>query len=494
MTPPANYLAVDLGASSGRVLLGAWDGERFALHELHRFANGPVNVLGSQHWDVLRMWEEIKAGIAKYVAQGGGPLAGIGVDTWGVDFALLDTHGRLLGNPYHYRDARTNGVPDAVHASVPYSRMFERTGIQLMQINTVYQLCSMVQTKEPQLAAAATLLMIPDLFNYWLTGRTVGEYTIASTSQLLDARQRAWATDLAAELGIPAHILPPLVPPGTTLGNLRPEVMAEVGLTQPVPVIATGSHDTANAVAAVPELDLHSAYISSGTWSLMGVEIPEPIINEHSLAFNVTNEGGVANTIRLLKNIGGLWLLQECRRQWQHDGHDYSWDDLVAMAAQAAPFLCLVDPDAPDFLNPGNMVQAISAYCRRTSQPQPESVGAVVRCCLESLALKYRWVMEGLQKLTGRQFQKVLIVGGGSQNKLLSQFAADACEVNVIAGPVEATALGNIMVQAVATGRLADIATGRKAIAASFPRQTFAPHPSAAWREAFARFGKMISG
>jgi rhamnulokinase len=492
MTATANFLAVDLGASSGRVLLGKWDGAHFELAELHRFANGPVNILGHQHWDVLRMWEEIKTGLAKYAAQGGGQLAGIGVDTWGVDFALLDKSGRLLGNPYHYRDLRTDGVPDIVHKTVPYSRMFQKTGIQFMQINTIYQLASMALSHEPQLAAADTLLMMPDLFHYWLTGETAAEYTIASTSQMLDARKRAWATDLVAELGIPTSILLPLVAPGTVLGNLRPEVMTEVGLEQPVPVIATGSHDTANAVAAVPELDAHSLYISSGTWSLMGVEIPEPIINEQSLAFNVTNEGGVANTIRLLKNISGLWLLQESRRQWQREGHAYSWDDLLALAAQAKPFLCLVDPDAHDFLNPGDMVQAIRSYCLRTGQPQPETVGAVVRCCLESLALKYRWVMEGLQKLTGRRFEKALIVGGGSQNRLLSQFTADCCEVPVIAGPVEATALGNIMMQAVATGRLDSIATGRQAIAASFQRQTFEPHPGAAWRDAFKRYSGLL--
>jgi len=492
MSHTANFLAVDLGASSGRVLLGRWDGTRFALQELHRFADGPVNVLGHLHWDVLRMWEEIKTGLARYTAQAGGPLAGIGVDTWGVDFALFDKNGRLLGNPYHYRDSRTNGVPDIVHKNVPFSRMFEQTGIQFMQINTVYQLCSMVQSKEPQLAMADMLLMMPDLFHYWLTGRKAGEYTIASTSQMLDARSRQWATDLTDLLGIPTRILPPLVPPGTVLDNLRPEVMADAGFPTPVPVIATGSHDTANAVAAVPDLDLHSVYISSGTWSLMGVELPEPVINEQSLSFNVTNEGGVANTIRLLKNISGLWMLQESRRQWQHEGHEYTWDDLLALAAQAEPFRSLVDPDAPDFLNPGNMVAAIRSICQRSGQPQPESVGQVVRCCLESLALKYRLGIEGLERLTGRRFSKMLIVGGGSQNKLLCQFAADCCERPVVAGPVEATALGNIMMQAVATGHLGDIATGRKAIAASFQRQTFEPHPSAAWSDAYARFGKLL--
>jgi len=487
----ANFLAIDLGASSGRVVLGRWDGRCFALQELHRFANGPVTVLGHMYWDILRQWDEIKTGLAKYTAQVGEPLAGIAVDTWGVDFGLLDKNGRLLGNPYHYRDARTDGIPNLVHQRVPFSRMFQVTGIQFMQINTVYQLFSMVQTGEPQLAMADMMLMMPDIFHYWLTGRKVGEYTIASTSQMLDARSRQWATGLVAELGIPTAILPPLVSPGTILGDLRRDVMADAGFTRPVPVVATGSHDTANAVAAVPDLDAHSVYISSGTWSLMGVEIPEPIINEDALALNVTNEGGVANTIRLLKNIAGLWLLQESRRQWQREGYDYSWDDLMVQAAQAEPFRSLIDPDAADFLNPGNMPAAIRAYCRRTGQPEPETIGAVVRCCLESLALRYRAVLDGLERLTGRRLQKILIVGGGSQNRLLSQFAADACERPVIAGPVEATALGNLMMQAVATSHLDNITTGRQAIAASFPRQTFAPHPSPAWHEAAARFAHL---
>jgi rhamnulokinase len=489
----ANFLAIDLGAASGRVVLGRWDGARFELQELHRFANGPVAILDHQHWDVLRIWEEIQAGVIRYASESSAPVAGIGVDAWGVDFALLDKNGRLLGNPYHYRDVRTDGIPDIAHQSVPFSQMFETTGIQFMQINTIYQLYSMVHTHEPQLDAAALMLMMPDLFNYWMTGLRVCEYTDASTSQMLDSRTRTWATGLLSALGIPTAILPPIMKPGAVLGKLRAQVASDVGLQRMVPVIAVGSHDTASAVAAIPGLDQDSLYISSGTWSLMGVEIPEPVINEQALALNVTNEGGVANRIRLLKNIAGLWLLQESRRQWQKDGHDFAWDDLLAQAAAAEPFRSLVDPDARDFLNPGDMPAAIRAFCQRTEQPQPETVGQVVRCCLESLALRYRWVLEGLQKLTGRRFRQVLIVGGGSQNRLLCQFAADACELPVLAGPVEATALGNIMMQAVATGHLSDITTGRQAVAASFPRQTFEPQCSDGWRAAYARFCKLAA-
>lgn len=492
MTATVNFLAVDLGASNGRVLVARWDGARFGLEVLHRFPNGPVNVLGSLHWDVLRLWSEIQAGLARYAARFEEPLAGIGLDTWGVDYALLDSAGRLLGNPYHYRDSRTDGMVEQACQVVPRERIFEYTGIQFMQLNTLIQLFSMVRSGDPQLEAADTLLMMPDLFNYWLTGQKGCEYTDASTTQMLDARSRTWATDLVAELGIPTRILPAIIETGTVLGELRSDVAVEAGLRQPAPVIASASHDTASAVAAVPGLDQHSLYISSGTWSLVGVEVSEPVINERSLALNFTNEGGVAGTIRLLKNVTGLWLLQESRRQWQREGHDYGWEDLLALAAQAEPFRSLVDPDHPDFLSPGDMPATVRAYCRRTGQPEPESVGAVVRCCLESLALKYRWAIEALDELVGYRLETVRIVGGGSQNRLLSQFTADACQRPVVTGPVEATALGNVMVQAIATGHLQDLAAGRRAIAASVPQETFEPGPAAAWDEAFGRFQELV--
>jgi len=491
MNASANFLAVDLGASNGRVLLGRWDGDRFHLQELHRFPNGPVKVLGHVHWDVLRLWEEIKAGLAHYAAQFSAPLAGIGVDTWGVDFGLLDATGHLLGNPYHYRDARTDGVPDQVFRRVPQRRIFQQTGIQFMQINTLYQMFTMVQAGDPQMHVADTLLMMPDLFHYWLTGRKVAEYTIASTTQMLDARKRQWATELLADLGISDHVLPPIVPPGTILGEIRPDVMDEVGLRRPVPVIAPASHDTASAVAAVPELDGRSVYLSSGTWSLMGVEVPAPIINDQALSLDFTNEGGVANTIRLLKNMSGLWLLQESRRQWRREGHDYGWEELLALAEAAEPFRSLIDPEAPEFLRLGDMPAAIRAYCRRTGQPEPESVGAIVRCCLESLALKYCQVLEALESLVGHHLEVIRVVGGGSRNRLLCQFTADACERLVVAGPAEATALGNVMVQAIASGHLPDVSTGRQAMAASVERQYHEPRPSDAWREAFERFGSL---
>lgn len=492
MNNTSTFIAIDIGASSGRVMAGSYDGQRFAIEELHRFANGPVEHGGHLHWDVSRLWHDVRAGLARYAQHSAAPLAGIGIDTWAVDFALLDAAGRLLGNPYHYRDRRTDGVPALVDARVPPDRLYAHTGIQRMQINTLYQLVSMRLADDPQLDAAATLLLIPDLFHYWLTGQQVAEYTNATTTQCLDARARTWAADLLEDLGVPTGILPPLVAPGTPLGELLPSVRDEVGLRGPAPVLATATHDTASAVAAVPGLDERSAYISSGTWSLVGVELPEPILSERAAALNFTNEGGVGGTIRFLKNVGGLWLVQECQRQWQAEGRAYSWPELIALAGAAPPLGSLVDPDAPAFLSPGDMPAAIRDFCRRTGQPAPASAGAVVRCCLESLALRYRWVVSALEGLTGRRIDTVRVVGGGSQNALLCQLTADACGRAVVAGPVEATALGNMLVQAVASVALPSIAAGRAAVAASAQQATYEPRTSAAWDDAVARFERLI--
>ncbi len=487
-----HFIAADLGASNGRVLQADWDGERFTLSELHRFENGPVAVRDRLYWNVLGLWRSIKEGLARFAAQNQAAPAAIGIDAWGVDFALLDRAGHLLGNPLHYRDARTNDVEAKLFGVVPAEKVFATTGIQFMQINTLIQLYSMRLASDPQLDAAATLLMMPDLFHYWLTGRKVVEYTIASTSQMLHAADRRWATGMLAQLHLPTQILPPIVAPGTHLGPLLPEVVDETGLAGAPAVIAAGTHDTASAVAAVPGLDERSVYISSGTWSLMGVETGQPIINDAVRRLNFTNEGGVDNTIRLLKNIGGLWLLQEARRQWARQGESYSWDDLSALAEAAAPFRSIIDPDAPDFLAPGNMVDAITDYCKRTGQPAPESVGEVVRCCLESLALRYRWVLAALEELVGHRLETIRIVGGGSRNRLLCQLAADACQRPVVTGPVEATALGNILVQAIATGHLSNLREGRAAIAASIEQEHFEPRPADGWDEAYERFEALM--
>lgn len=486
-----NFIAADLGASNGRLLLARWDGARFSLEELHRFDNGPVTVHDRLYWDVLGLWREITSGLARYAAAEKAAPAAIGIDTWGVDYALLDATGRLLGNPVHYRDARCNGVQERLFGVVPPARVFGETGIQFMQINTLVQLYAMRDQGDPQLDQAATLLMIPDLFNYWLTGRKAVEYTIASTSQMLHAAERRWATGLLAMLNLPTHILPEIVAPGTTLGPLLPALCEAAGIQGAPPVIAPGTHDTASAVAAIPGLDGRSAYISSGTWSLMGVEIDQPIIHDEVRRLNFTNEGGVANTIRLLKNIGGLWLLQEARRQWARRGQAYSWESLLAQAEAAPPFRSIIDPDASDFLAPPHMVDAIAANCQHTGQPVPDSVGAVVRCTLESLALRYRWTLAALEALVGHKLDTIRIVGGGSQNRLLCQLTADACQRPVITGPVEATALGNVMVQAMATGHLGSLAEARDAVAASIPQEEFTPGPVAGWDDAYARFQEL---
>ena len=493
MQATSDFLAADLGASNGRVLAAQWDGARFSLDVLHRFANGPVNTPGRQYWDVLRLWDEIKIGMARYGATHQRAPVAIGIDTWGVDYGLLDAQGHLLSNPVHYRDARTNGMPELVFNRVPRAQIFGETGLQFLQLNTLYQLYAMRHTGDATLDQAARLLLMPDLFHFWLTGRQVAEYTIASTTQMFHAQERRWATGLLARLDLPTQLLPPVVDPGSVLGPLLPYVAEETGLPSSMHVIAAGSHDTASAVAAIPGLDADSAYISSGTWSLMGAEVAEPIINATVLAHNFTNEGGVGGTIRLLKNITGMWLLQEARNQWSRAGDTYEWPELLELAQQAAPFRSLVNPDAGAFLNPGDMVAAIQDFCRATKQPVPESVGQVVRCCLESLALRYRSVLDALEELTGRKLATIRVVGGGSQNRLLNQMTADACRRLVVTGPVEATALGNVMVQAIATGHLADIAQGRAAIAASIEQETFAPMAAAGWDDAYGRFLELLA-
>jgi rhamnulokinase len=499
MAASVNFVATDLGASNGRVLLGRWDGARFALEELHRFANGPVTVHGRIYWDALSLWTEIKHGLSRYAAHENTPLAGIGIDTWGVDYGLLDKAGRLLGNPVHYRDARTNNIFDRAFPIVPRADIYAETGLQFIQLNTLFQLVAARLEHDPQLDYADTLLLMPDLFHYWLTGEKIAEYTIASTTQMLRARDRQWAFDLLQKFNLPTGMLPNIVPPGTVVGPVLAAVAQETGLAAGAPVIAVGSHDTASAVAGIPGLDASSVYLSSGTWSLMGVETAQPIVNQKALELNFTNEGGVNNTIRLLKNITGLWLLQESRRQLEREGRVITWPQMLAEAEAAPPFQSIVNPDAPDFFEPSNMIDTIRAFCRRTNQPAPETVGEVVRCCLESLALRYRWVVNALEDLLtsadgigGPRLTSVRIVGGGSQNRLLNQFTADACGRPVVTGPVEAAALGNVMLQAVATGHLKNITEGRAAIARSIEQEHFEPQPNPGWDAAYSRFLNLI--
>ncbi|HWD79460.1 MAG TPA: rhamnulokinase family protein [Kribbella sp.] len=426
--------AVDLGASSGRVMLGEVGPGVLQLRELNRFWNGPVRVHGTLHWDILHLYRSILDGL--HLA---GPLDSVGIDSWAVDYGLLDGNGRLLGNPVHYRDSRTDGVMERVLAQVPAADMYAATGLQQLPFNTIYQL---VADGVP--AEAATLLMIPDLLGYWLTGEVGAERTNASTTQLYDVRTRTWSDELISRVGLPRRIFPTLREPGEVIGDVLPD---ETGLAPGIPVIAVGSHDTASAVVAVPATGERFAYISSGTWSLVGLELEAPVLTDEARAANFTNEGGVDGRTRFLRNVMGLWILQECRRIWGDD-----LDDLLRAAADAPPFAVLVDPDAPEFLAPGNMPARIDEQCRNTGQEPPRSRGAVVRCILESLALAYRRTLRSAQTIASRDVDVLHVIGGGSQNELLCQLTADACGLPVLAGPVEASALGNVLVQARALG------------------------------------------
>lgn len=491
----SDYLAIDLGAESGRGLLGRFDGETLALDEIHRFPNGPVRLRATLHWDLPRLWTEVKASLGRATKTVGG-LDGVGVDTWGVDFGLIGRGETLLGNPVHYRDARTEGMMDRAFARVPRERIYDVTGLQFLPFNTVFQLLAMAEANSPLLEVAESLLMMPDLFGWLMTGRRAVEYTDASTTQLLDARSRDWSDELCTALGLPRAILGELIEPGTELGPLAADLADELGIT-PMPVLAVAGHDTASAVAAVPARATPGSapdwcYISSGTWSLMGVEAPEPIINNRTRAFNFTNEGGIGGTIRLLKNIMGLWLVQECRRTWAKAGREWSYEELIPMARDATPFAALVDPDDASFLAPGDMPARLAAFCRKTGQTPPSDEGGFVRCCLESLALRYRWTVERLEEITGTPIRTIHVVGGGTRNDLLNQFTADACGRPVHAGPVEATAIGNVLVQAMGRGRIGSLADLRGIVARSFPVTVYEPKAPAAWDAAAARFEALL--
>jgi rhamnulokinase len=487
------FLAVDLGASSGRVVLGRFGEERLELTEAHRFPNGAITVGGTMYWDAPRLFAEIVEGIRRGAKKAGGKLAGVGVDTWGVDFGLLDQSGQLIANPVHYRDSRTDGVMERVFEIMPREKIFETTGIQFLQFNTLFQLAAMRLQKRPELDRCRTLLMMPDLMNYFLCGRKVSEFTIATTTQFYDPVKKDWAWDLLEALDLPKEILPEIIAPGTVLGVIEGEAAQAAGA---VPVIAPACHDTGSAVAAVPvDASLPPgawAYLSSGTWSLMGIEVKAPIINDQSLASNFTNEGGVNGAFRFLKNISGLWLLEECRRSWQEAGEDEpDYDEMESWALCAEPFRAFIDVDHQSFLRPPSMPRAIAEFCRRTGQPAPASKGDFIRVILESLALKYRLVRDALESVSGRKIQVLHVIGGGSQNRLLNQFTSDALGIPVLAGPVEATSIGNLTLQAIAAGALPDLASARGMIRRSFFLKSFEPKTTGKWDEVKEKFMKM---
>jgi rhamnulokinase len=481
------FCAIDLGAESGRGVLGRLRDDVLSIDEIHRFPNGPLRLRENLHWDVLALQREIERGIGIAVERSLRQLDGVAIDSWGVDFALLGRGDVLLGNPHHYRDPRSEGMMAEAFQRMPKKDIFKLTGIQFMPINTVYQLLSMALERSPVLQAAETFLMIADLFNFFLTGRKGVEYTLATTTQLFDPRRPGWAESLFDRLGIPIDIMPEVIEPASVLGPLEKRIADEVGLPG-LRVIAPASHDTASAVVAAPAVGEDWGYISSGTWALVGAEIGEPIISDESMRYGLTNEGGVGGRIRFLRNVAGLWLVQESRRAWARLGEDHTYAELAALAEAAEPFRSIVYPDAENFLKPGDMPRRIQEFCHKSDQRSPLDKGGLIRCILESLALRFRQVFKQIETCLGRRLNVIHIVGGGSQNELLNQMTADACGVPVVAGPAEAASIGNLLMQAVAIGELDGVEGIRRVVARSFNPKKYEPGNSTPWDEAYERF------
>jgi len=490
------YLGIDLGAESGRVIAGGWNGRTLRLEELHRFPNGPVYLGDSLRWDVVRLWAEIQNGLSLAAKKFGKGIVSVGADTWGVDYVLLSGCDEMLGQPYAYRDARTNGMMERAFKKVPRREIFAQTGLQFMQFNTLFQLLAHQKSCPGLLEAADVLLMMPDFIHWALCGSRVVEFTNGTTTQCMHPLTRNWAAGLLKKFGLPTHIFPKVVAPGTRLGALRPGVAERTGLRK-VKVVAPPTHDTAAAVAGVPTANTGKAnwaYLSSGTWSLMGAEVRKASLSARTQELNLTNEGGLDGTYRLLKNIMGLWLVQQCKRAFDARGKKYEYGQLAQMAAKAPALQSIVNPDDSRFLNPPDMPRAIQDFCRETRQPVPKTEGELVRCAYESLALKYREVLGWLEELTGNRIEVIHIVGGGSKSTILNRFTADACQRPVITGPVEATAMGNLLVQVRASGELASLAEMREVIRKSSDVGTFQPAKAAPWEEAAGRFAELRRG
>jgi rhamnulokinase len=487
------YLAIDVGAETGRVMAGIWNGRKIRLEEIHRFANGPVALGETIRWDVLRLWSEIQNGLALAGKKFGKQIVSVGVDTWGVDFVLLNKADEILGQPCHYRDARTSGLMEKAFKKVPRAEIFAHSGLQFMELNSLYQLLAWQKQSPEILDAAETLLFMPDFFHWCLCGAKKAEFTIASTSQFVHPLKRNWSLPMLKKLGLPVHFLPKIVPPETELGVIRKSLAERTGLAG-VKVVVPPSHDTASAVAGVPTVNTgrsNWAYISSGTWSLMGVEVKQAVLSPRALELNMTNEGGLDGTYRLMKNIMGLWLVQQCKRSFNAAGRKHDYAQLVQMAAKAKPLRSLINLNDPRFLNPPDMPKAIQEFCRETKQSVPKTDGELIRCCYESLALKYRETLGSIEELTGNKIEAIHIVGGGSQNKILNQFTADACQRPVVAGPVEATALGNLLTQVRASGELGSLAEMREVVRQSSDVTFYEPVSAPAWNEAAARFATL---
>ncbi len=482
-------LAFDFGASSGRAIIGAFDGKKIELHEVHRFSNDPVKINGTVYWDVQRLFHEIKQGILKAKEDGG--FDSIGIDTWGVDFGLLRKDGTLIENPIHYRDARNDGMVEAAQKYMSKEEMYDITGIQFMDFNTIFQLLSLKENRPYILEEADKLLFMPDLLNYMLSGVKSTEYSIATTSQMVDLQTKDWSEEILNRFGIKKDLLTPIAPTGAIIGKLSDEICEELGVKK-ADIISVAAHDTQSAITAAPcEYD-DFAFISCGTWSLFGTEVKEPIINEASKKLNVTNEGGYNYTTAFLKNICGLWLIQESRRQWIREGKEYSYADLEKLALECEPFKCFIDPDAPEFAPMGNLPQRVKDYCKKTGQYVPETVGEIIRCIYESLALKYRFTFDGIKECTGKDYDRIHVMGGGTKDKLLLKMTAESCNVNVYGGPIEATALGNIAVQLMSIGAIKDIKEARKIIADGENLKLYEPENNAQWEKAYETFKNII--
>lgn len=481
-------LAFDFGASSGRAIIGCFDGDKITLEEVHRFSNDPVSVGGTVYWDVLRLFYEIKQGIVKAKIAGG--FDSIGIDTWGVDFGLIDSEGKLMENPVHYRDTRTAGLVEESFKTMPKEKLYGITGIQFMELNTLFQLISLKKNRPWMLERADKMLFMPDLFAYMLTGKMCAEYSIATTSQLIDLETKSWSKEILDAFGIKKSLFAPLVKPGTVLGELSKEICEECGV-DPVSVISVCGHDTQSAITSVPCEDGNFAFLSSGTWSLFGTELDKPIVNETSMNINITNEGGFNDSTGFLKNIIGLWLIQESRRQWKREGEEYSYADLEKLALAAEPFKCFIDPDAPEFVPHGNIPERVREFCRRTGQYVPQTVGEVMRCIYESLAMKYRLTFEKLRECTKRDYPVIHVIGGGTKDGLLCQMTANSCDRTVKAGPIEATVMGNVAVQLMSDGSVDNIGQARKIIADSSELKIFEPKDTDKWAGAYEDFLKV---
>jgi rhamnulokinase len=481
-----HFLAFDLGASSGRAMLGTLENNRLELKEIHRFQNQMTCIHGSYYWNIFSLFEELKKGLRKCVNELNIHPFSIGIDTWGVDYALLDARGRLTGLPYAYRDHRTDDAMELFFRRMPRNEAYFLSGIQFMQFNTLFQLFSSVQQNDPALRVAENLLFTPDVLSYLFTGIKKNEYTIASTSQLIKPGKPEWEPRLFDAAGIPRKLQGEIILPGTILGNVLPEISEQTGCGN-IPCVAVASHDTASAIVSVPAQGNNWAYLSSGTWSLLGIETTTPVVSEKSLNMNFTNEGGVDNTTRFLKNIMGMWLIQECKRNWDRE-KEWSWQEIVDMSHRAEPFKCFINPDSPEFLNPESMPASIQDYCRKTGQPVPEDKGEIARCIYDSLVLKYKYTLSQIEEISGKRIEKLHIIGGGANNNMLNQLTANATGIPVVSGPVEATAIGNIMMQARALGVIGSLDEIREVVRNSFEVKTFEPAQNSDWENAYKKF------